>query len=45
MILEGSKQEGWGLDWSLYNHQLVSSDDVGNICLWDLEKSPVIETI
>lgn len=43
MILKGSQNEGWGLDWSLHNHQIVSSDNSGLFCVWDLEKSPVQE--
>lgn len=36
MMLFGHENEGWGLDWSLTEHYLLSCDDAGFICLWDL---------
>lgn len=29
--------EGWGLDWSINGHKIVSSDDHGRLCIYDLE--------
>lgn len=44
MRLETSGEIGWGLDWSQSQHILVSSDDDGFVRMWDLEKSPLVET-
>lgn len=41
-MLFGHESEGWGLDWSLNEHYLASSDDSGFICFWDLQKSPLL---
>lgn len=38
MILYGHNTEGWGLDWSVSEHRLISSDDQGFICYWDINK-------
>jgi histone-binding protein RBBP4 len=41
MVLLGHETEGWGLDWSMIDHNLISGDDKGRICTWDLIKSPL----
>lgn len=37
MVLQGHSCEGWGLDWALEGHRLLSSDNSGGILLWDIE--------
>jgi histone-binding protein RBBP4 len=36
-VLKGHEAEGWGIDWSLTGHQIVSSDNNGRLCVYDLE--------
>ncbi len=45
MILEGLESEGWGLDWKLNGSELISSDNNGYVCIWDLEKSSLLEDL
>ena len=45
MVLEGLEKEGWGLDWKIDEPKVVSSDDNGFVCEWDIEKSKVIEQL
>ncbi len=40
IVLKGHEREGWGLDWSMQDHELISSDDSGKICIWDIQNSP-----
>jgi histone-binding protein RBBP4 len=41
MVLEGLEKQGWGLDWQIEQPLVLSSDDDGNVCQWDLEHSPL----
>ena len=45
LVLSGHETEGWGLDWALEGHQILSSDNSGCILLWDLEESKVVEDL
>lgn len=45
MVLEGMEAEGWGLDWKIEEPRVISSDDKGYVCEWDLEKSLVVEQL
>jgi histone-binding protein RBBP4 len=42
LILTGNTAQGFPLDWrNTKELQLISGDNDGNICLWDLEKSSI----
>lgn len=45
LVLTGHTCEGWGIDWALEGHRIISSDNSGAILLWDLEESKVVEDL
>lgn len=45
LILTGHTTEGWGLDWAFEGNKIISSDDSGEILLWDIEESNVVEDL
>lgn len=43
LILTGHSCEGWGVDWALEGHRIISADNSGAILMWDLEESRAVE--